>query len=84
VITEGIDSAFAQAHGYGGGCVTALATREFSGSQFWVRVVVEGKPARCKRLAKEVVEIHFLPTQSLFGDGIPRNLPPTKNWFGLT
>ena len=44
------------------------------------------KPRDCALQAvnKEVVEIHDLLTRSLFGDGIPRNLPPTKNWFGLT
>jgi hypothetical protein len=31
-----------------------------------------------RELTKEVVGIHVLLTRSLFGDGIPRNLPPTK------
>jgi len=37
-----------------------------------------------QEITKEVAGIHVLLTRSLFGDGIPLNLPPTKNWFGLT
>ena len=43
-------------------------------------IILEARGLRIplQEVTKEVVGIHVLLTRSLFGDSIPRNLPPTK------